>query len=101
MSLASRINQLNDFIISEFRQTIEFRNGYSIQLGSFCKINKKLDSGYRYFYQDRLVVSKALNSNIIPLPDKTIISLGLYQDYFHKNRKIAGKGFSLGIWVQL
>jgi len=101
MSVATRLNQLDDFIISEFRQTIEFKNGYSIQLGSYAKVNNKLHSGYRYYYKDQLIVAKAISSDIIPLPDKTTISFGLYQEYFHKERKKAGNGFQFGIWVRI
>ncbi len=91
----------HNYIESNVRQTLEFRSGYMLQLGTYYSYKENYNLGYRYFWRDQFIVAKKLSSDIIPIPGMDAISIGLYQDYFHKKRKQAGKGIFCGVWFRI
>ena len=88
-------------IASSASEALEFSSGYFIQLSSYYQYNRSANLGYRYYYKDQFSVAKKIRNDRIPALNSSILSLGLYQDYFYKDRKPGSKGIYCGVWISL
>ncbi len=90
----------NNHVESNIRQTIEFSSGYMLQVSTYYAYKENYNLNYRYFWRDQFTVAKKLSDDIISHFGLDTISVGLYQDYFHKKRKRSGNGIFCGVWFR-
>lgn len=87
--------------ISKITQSLELKNGIILQISSYAEYNKNYQVADSYFYRDQINIAKKISSTILPIVNNSIINFGLFNDFYGSKRKIYGRGFSCGIWIQL